>query len=207
MHDTQITHTQVIEGGFADPVLAGQRAFKAVMDALSRPGTLQRLPNEAQPPHPLDPGLAEIALTLCDHDTPVWLDSMLATAPAVADWLAFHVGAPLTNDPAMAAFAFASSADTLPAFARFALGTDEYPDRSTTIVLAIPALTGGPALTLRGPGIQGEDSLSPAGLPDDFVAQWAENRERFPRGIDLLLVGSDGLVGLPRTTRIAFGGR
>lgn len=202
-----MSDTQIIDGGFADPVLAGQRAFKAVMDALSRPGTVQPLPNEARPPHPLDPGLAEIALTLCDHDTPVWLDSILADAPAVADWLAFHVGAPLTSDPAAAAFAFASSAETLSAFPHFALGTDEYPDRSTTIVLAIPALTGGPTLTLRGPGIKGEASIAPTGLPADFAAQWAENREAFPRGIDLLLVAPEGLVGLSRTTRIEIGGR
>lgn len=202
-----MSETQIIEGGFADPVLAGQRAFKAVMDALSRPGTMQRLPGEARPPQPLDPGLAEVALTLCDHDTPVWLDAVLAATPAVADWLAFHVGAPLTSDAAGAAFAFASSAAALPALSHFALGTDEYPDRSTTIVLAIPALTGGPTLTLRGPGIKGEASVAPTGLPADFAAQWAENREAFPRGIDLLLVAPEGLVGLPRTTRIEFGGR
>ena len=196
---------QIIEGGFADPVLAGQRAFKAVMDALSHPGTVQRLPGEARPPHPLSPGLAEIALTLCDHDTPVWLDPVLAAAPAVADWLAFHVGAQLTRDPAGAAFAFASSAATLSAFSLFALGTDEYPDRSTTVVLAIPALTGGPTLTLRGPGIKGEASIAPTGLPEDFAAQWAENRAQFPRGIDLLLLAPEGLVGLPRTTRIELG--
>lgn len=201
MHDTL-----VIEGGFADPVLAGQRAFKAIMDALARPGTLQPLPGEANPPQPLMPGLAEVALTLCDHDTPVWLDPVLSAAPAIADWLAFHVGAPLTSNPAAAAFALASSADRLPPFSHFALGTDEYPDRSTTIVLAVPALTGGPALTLRGPGIKGEAAISPAGLPNDFVTQWAENREQFPRGIDLLLVGPEGLIGLPRTTRIELGG-
>ena len=81
MHDTI-----AIEGGFADPVIAGQRAFKAVMDALARPGTIQRLPNEARPPAPLPQGLAEIALTLCDHDSPVWLDAGLVSENAVCDW-------------------------------------------------------------------------------------------------------------------------
>lgn len=199
MHDTI-----AIEGGFADPVIAGQRAFKAVMDALARPGTIQRLPNEARPPAPLPQGLAEIALTLCDHDSPVWLDAGLVSENAVCDWLRFHSGATLMNAPAEADFAFVIG--DLPPLATFALGSDEYPDQSTTIVLALPSLTAGPALTLRGPGIKQTAIINPAGLPGDFLTRWAENREQFPRGIDLLLVGPEGLIGLPRTTRISQGG-
>jgi alpha-D-ribose 1-methylphosphonate 5-triphosphate synthase subunit PhnH len=197
--------TQVIEGGFADAVLAGQRAFKAVMDALARPGTVQQLPGEASPPAPMPQGLAEIALTLCDHDSPLWLDAGLAAEAAVADWLRFHTGAPITADAGAADFAFAASG--LPGLDGFARGSDEYPDRSTTIVLAVPALEGGPALTLRGPGIKEKAVIAPTGLPEDFVAQWAENRAQFPRGIDLLLVAPEGLIGLPRSTRIEHGGR
>lgn len=192
-----------IEGGFADPVIAGQRAFKAVMDALSRPGTLQRLPNEARPPAPLPQGLAEVALTLCDVKSPVWLDAGLVSENAVSEWLRFHTGATLMNAPAEADFAFVIG--DLPPLASFALGSDEYPDQSTTIVLALPSLSTGPALTLRGPGIKDTATINPAGLPGDFLTQWAENREQFPRGIDLLLVGREGLIGLPRTTRISLG--
>ena len=39
-----------------------------------------------------------MALTLCDHDTPVWLDPVLAASEAVAGWLRFHTGAPLVTD-------------------------------------------------------------------------------------------------------------
>jgi len=203
MHDALAQDSLAIEGGFADPVIAGQRAFKAVMDALSRPGTLQRLPNEAAPPAPLPQGLAEIALTLCDHDSPVWLDPGLVSENAVADWLRFHTGATLVNKPVEADFAFVIGA--LPPLSSFALGSDEYPDRSTTIVLSLPSLTAGPQLVLRGPGIKTEAIISPAGLPGDILTQWGENREQFPRGIDLLLVGPEGLIGLPRTTRISLG--
>lgn len=198
-------HALAIEGGFADPVIAGQRAFKAVMDALSRPGTLHQLPAEATSPAPLPQGLAEIALTLCDHDSPVWLDAGLVSEDAVADWLRFHTGAPLVNGTAEADFAFVIGA--LPPLASFALGSDEYPDQSSTIVLALPSLTTGPQLVLRGPGIRTEAIISPAGLPGDFLTQWAKNRQQFPRGIDLLLVAPEGLIGLPRTTRIAPGGQ
>jgi len=196
MHDVL-----AIEGGFADPVLAGQRAFKAVMDALARPGTVQRLPGEANPPAPLPQGLAEIALTLCDHDSPVWLDAGIDSQTGVREWLGFHTGAPIVAEPAQADFAFVTG--KLPPLSGFALGSDEYPDRSTTIVLSIPSLHGGPALVLRGPGIRSESRIEPVGLGGDFFGQWAENRELFPRGVDLLLVAPEGLVGLPRTVRIS----
>jgi alpha-D-ribose 1-methylphosphonate 5-triphosphate synthase subunit PhnH len=39
-------------------------------------------------------------------------------------------------------------------------------------------------------------------MPGDVVAQRAENRARFPRGVDLLLVASGEVIGLPRTTRV-----
>ena len=199
--------TLAIEGGFADPVIAAQRGFKAIMDALARPGTLQQLPSEAVPPTPLPRGLAEIALTLCDHDTPTWLDPALAGESIVAEWLRFHTGAPVVSAVGEADFALVTSAAHLPKLSGFALGTDEYPDRSATICLAVPALTGGDTLQLRGPGINDVIAIAPQGLPTDFLAQWADNRALFPRGVDLLLVAAEGLIGLPRTTRISTGGQ
>lgn len=133
----------------------------------------------------------------------MWLDAGLVSENAVSEWLRFHTGATLMNAPAEADFAFVIG--DLPPLASFALGSDEYPDQSTTIVLALPSLSTGPALTLRGPGIKDTATINPAGLPGDFLTQWAENREQFPRGIDLLLVGREGLIGLPRTTRISLG--
>ena len=192
---------ETIEGGFADLVLDAQSVFRAVMEALARPGMVQTLTPDAVPPPPLTPELGAVALTLCDHDTPVWLDPVLAASPEVTGWIAFHCGAPITADPAAAQFALVSDAALLPSLQAFGQGTDEYPDRSTTVVLASGIATR--AVTLRGPGIK--DVLSTElPLPEgDFLAQWAENRERFPRGIDLLLVRSGAVIGLPRTTRIS----
>ena len=191
------THT--LDGGFADPVMQSQTAFRAIMDALANPGTVQDLVLGLTPPAPLTPELAAVALTLCDHDTPLWLDKDLAT-DAVLAWLRFHTSAPITSDRSQAMFAL--SRDPALVFADFAQGTDPYPDRSTTIVLAISALTGGQIITLAGPGIDGSTSIAPQGLPADFPVQWAENRAQFPRGVDLLLVADGQLLGLPRTTRI-----
>ena len=196
-----------LEGGFAAPVLDAQRGFRALMDALANPGTMRPLDLGLTPPAPLTPELGAVALTLCDHDSPLWLDRRLAGSAAVSAWLRFHTGAPVVDDPAAAHFALATGAEDLPLLNSFSLGSDQYPDRSTTVVLALPALNGGSPLTLRGPGIKEEQTISPVGLPGDFLAQWLENRAQFPRGVDLLLVADGAVIGLPRSTRISEEGR
>ena len=86
---------------------------------------------------------AAIAFALFDHDTPVWLDAALAAAPDVAAWLRFRTGAPIVTDQAAAAFALVSEPARLPPFDEFNLGTAEYPDRSTTIILQVAGFAQG----------------------------------------------------------------
>jgi len=195
----------ILEGGFSSPVLNSQTAFRAVMDALANPGTVQKLVAPLSTHRRLGPELVSILLTLSDHDTPIWLDDTLRSDPAVTEFIAFHTGAPVVAEPGRAMFAFASAAAALPRLDQFNLGTQEYPDRSTTIVLAVEALTGGEQLVVSGPGIKDHDHINLVGLPEDFFAQWSANRELFPRGIDLLLVADGAVIGLPRTTRISEG--
>ena len=194
-----------LDGGFADPVLQSQTAFRAIMDALANPGTVHSLVTPASLRSSMPAELASTLLTLSDHDTSIWLDDRLRGDKAVLEFVSFHTGAPVVREPGRAVFAFATGAEHLPRFDQFNLGTQEYPDRSTTIVLAVPALTGGETLITRGPGIKDHGHISPVGLPGDVVAQWAANRELFPRGIDLLLVADGAVMGLPRSTRISEG--
>jgi alpha-D-ribose 1-methylphosphonate 5-triphosphate synthase subunit PhnH len=193
-----------LDGGLAEPVFGAQIVFRAIMDALANPGRQQTLDHALTAPAGLPPELAAVALTLCDHDTLLWLDPSLLENETIVSWLRFHTAAPLTTDPGRAQFALVADLSSLPPLERFALGTDEYPDRSTTIALALPALSGGADLTLRGPGINDHWHIAPAGLPADFVAQWTANRNLFPRGIDLLLAAEGQLIGLPRSTRITL---
>lgn len=191
--------TRSLDGGFTDPVLQSQGVFHALMHALANPGMRRDMALSLAPPSPLTAELAAVALTLCDHDTLLWLDPGLANA-AVLDWLRFHTGAPIIRQRDLAAFAFCQSGAL--ELSQFQQGTDFYPDRSTTIVLPVSFGGAGEALDVSGPGIDGAIALAVAGLPPDFPTQWHENMAQFPRGVDLLLVGDGQVVGLPRTTRI-----
>lgn len=194
--------TETLDGGFADPVFAAQGVFRAVMDAMARPGSIRRLPALPTPPSPLTPAGAAVALTLCDHETAVWLDPALQASRAAVAWLGFHAGAPLARTPAEAQFAVVSAPGDCIALENFAQGTQEYPDRSATLIFQVETLSGGQPLVLRGPGIAAAAAIAPGPLPRHFVEQWRQNGARFPRGVDIILAAREGIACLPRTTRI-----
>lgn len=190
--------TEALSGGFENPVFGAQAIFRAVMNAMARPGTIETCDMDPQAPYPFGTAQAAIALTLCDHDTPVWLSPRLAT-PAIKGWMAFHTGAGIAPSTASARFAFFDQDDASPDFSGFAAGSQEYPDRSATLVLDLPSLSGGQALVARGPGIDGERMIAPEGLPNDFPKRWAANRSVSPRGIDLILCSGTDILCLPRS--------
>ena len=90
----------------------------------------------------------------------------------------------------------------MPPLSGFALGTPEYPDRSTTLILQVETLADGRALTLSGPGIRETRGIAPQPLPGHFEMQWRENNALYPRGVDIILAAPDAVACLPRTTRI-----
>jgi alpha-D-ribose 1-methylphosphonate 5-triphosphate synthase subunit PhnH len=194
-----------LPAGFADKVLSAQSTFRAVMDAMARPGSVQRIRVAAGTPAPMMQGTAAIALTLFDHDTPVWLDGAMSATSDVAKWLKFHTSAPVIADSSASSFAVIGDAQNLPPLDRFALGSNEYPDRSTTLILQIDSLTSGPAFELTGPGIDGAAVLQ-ATIPANLLDQLEINATLFPRGIDVVLVHDDAVVAIPRTTRLAAQG-
>ncbi|MDP3381932.1 MAG: phosphonate C-P lyase system protein PhnH, partial [Phenylobacterium sp.] len=140
-----------------------------------------------------------VALTLFDFETLVWLDPALAESEAEG-WLRFHCGCPLTTDAQSAAFAIVTDMAKAPNLAAFNQGDAKYPDRSTTVILQVPSLEGGPTVTLSGPGIQTTTDIAPQGLPQDFWTQIETNQAQFQFGVDVLLVSGDQLLALPRTT-------
>ena len=186
--------------GFSAPVTDAQAVFRAALDALARPGRPVSLPAAGLvPPGPLTPELAALALALADADAPLWLDPQLARSAAVTGYLRFHTGARLVADPEEAAFALISDPAATPDFETFAQGTDQYPDRSTTLILAVESFSSA-GITLEGPGIQGQVSFGADPLPPDFVARLHANRTLFPRGLDLLLAGAGHVLGIPRSS-------
>lgn len=190
-----MTAQQHLDGGFADPAREAARAFRSVLQALARPGRIETLGTVA-PPAPCSPAAGALLLTLCDGTTPVHL-APSHDRPDLRDWIVFHTGAPFVDAEA-AAFALGDWASLAP-LDRFAVGTPEYPDRSATLIVEMPALDASGS-RLTGPGIETEAYLS---LPETAV--FRANRARFPLGFDCFFTSGDKVAGLPRSTRVEEG--
>lgn len=181
-----------LQGGFTDAPVQSSRAFRAVLDVLARPGTIATL-DGAAPPAPLSTAAGTLLLTLADATTPVHL-APSHDAPDVRAWLTFHTGAPFA-DAGAATFAVGTW-DSLQPVQRFPVGTPEYPDRSATLIVEVPALAPeGPRLT--GPGIRDTAHLS---LPETTVLR--ANHALFPLGFDTFLTAGNRIAGLPRSTAV-----
>jgi alpha-D-ribose 1-methylphosphonate 5-triphosphate synthase subunit PhnH len=201
-----MTMVAELPAGFADKVLSAQSTFRSVMEAMARPGSVQRIVAATGAPAAMMRGTAAIALTLFDHDTPIWLDPWMFETSDVTKWLRFHTGAPVIADSSICSFALIGDARVLPPLERFAFGSNEYPDRSTTLILQVESLMQGESFELCGPGIDGTAVLQAAIELPDLFERLAVNAALFPRGIDVVLVHDDTIVAIPRTTRLVAKG-
>jgi alpha-D-ribose 1-methylphosphonate 5-triphosphate synthase subunit PhnH len=181
-----------LSGGFADTPIEAARAFRQILEAMARPGSIRQVAGAA-PPAPLSVAAGTVLLTLVDPTTRLHLAGA-ADCPDVRDWVAFHLGAPLV--PAEEADFALGTWEALHPVSRFRIGEPDYPDRSATLIVEMDRLVNhGPALA--GPGIELVTWLN---LPE--TAAFRANRALFPLGFDTILTSGDRIAGLPRSTRV-----
>lgn len=182
-----------LAGGFENPAIQSAHAFRTVMQAMARPGTLHDIVG-AEPPAPLSTAAGSVLLTLCDTDTPVFLAGDAENAD-VRTWLAFHTGAPMT-EPSQCMFAVGAWDDLLP-LSSYSIGTPEFPDRSATLIVECSEINSSGTI-LRGPGIKSQTALS---LPE--TEAFRSNHALFPLGLDFILASGTKLAALPRSTEVS----
>ena len=198
---------QQILPGFSNPVHNSQQWYRAVLDSMSRPGKLSMQGNAlvAKAPYPMTPVSASVALSLLDHETYVWIHESSPESierKELATWLQFHCGCPFVAEPERAMFAFIADGKNLPDLTCFAIGTPEFPDRSTTLIIQVQSLAGGEKYSLQGPGIDTEKTLKVSGLKSTFWQAQQANNVTFPQGFDTILTAPEGVVCIPRSVSI-----
>jgi alpha-D-ribose 1-methylphosphonate 5-triphosphate synthase subunit PhnH len=198
-----ITDTHLTGLGAALSPAESQLAFRAVLDALARPGLPARLPVPEARGVPLPPVVLPL-LALADLGTGVCL--LGADDVPERDWAGALSTA--TSAPRVplegARLVGAAGPISGEEIRRLRRGTALAPEDGALLALAVAALAGGPRRWwLSGPGVPGRRAISPLGVPDEFLAARADAVAGYPAGIDVLLVAPDGgLLGLPRTTTI-----
>ena len=185
--------------GFADPVGESQACFRAVLQALSRPGSVHDAGRGLTPPAGLAAATAAVLLTLVDAETPLHIATAFAGA---RDWIAFHCGALPGDSGSRGGFLLC---DALPDLATVNAGTDEGPEDSATPILQIAGFDAGTPFVLAGPGLERPVRVRIQGLPTDFADIWAANHALYPRGVDLILCAGARVAAFPRSLRIEEG--
>ncbi len=187
--------------GFDHAAFDSNAVFRALLDAMSRPGRIYDLPVSVSAPDGLSQATTATLLAMADMDTTVWLSPNCATK-AAGDHLKFHCGCPISTDVKQADFAVAGISDDLSFVTDLAVGNAEYPDQSATLILMVGEISDAPAMTLTGPGIKDTHSLAIKDLPQSFHAWRAENHHLFPCGVDVIFASETQIAALSRTTRI-----
>ncbi|MGD0622379.1 MAG: phosphonate C-P lyase system protein PhnH [Thermacetogeniaceae bacterium] len=191
-----------LESNF-DQVFTSQQIYRLLLDAMARPGkivTLARL--EIDPPEGLSWSIAGLAFTLLDQET------TFAALPDHESWghyLCLNTG---SRQAAVseAEFIIIDGRVDLPELLVVNRGDLLFPDRGATLMVMVSSVGGAGAdtrLTLQGPGIPGQASLTLGGLcPGNLERVQTLNRE-FPLGVDLMISDNRGaLVCIPRSSAI-----
>ena len=181
-----------------DAVHDSRRAFLCCMRAQCAPGTaVGPLPLPGLMTDPRLDAAAAVLLTLLDSTTPVAASG--AAARDVVAAVCTVTGSPVVGVPD-AEFVLVVG-DPADAIRRAPRGDRDRPEAGATVVVVDDTQE---TLTLVGPGIPSHRLSTPA-LSVEARRERESANAALPCGVDLLLVGDDGVLALPRTVRIVEG--
>lgn len=168
-----------------------QTHFRILLEAMSRPGSVQTLSITPQ----AGPTALAVLATLLDGAVSLADPHGLLSEQ---DWAMLQT----QQKPATEAEYIICNGATTPDFTPL-LGTLQSPEQSATIVLMVESLSqGDTSIRLSGAGINGTRKCSLQGLNPE----WLNCREdwvcSFPLGVDLILVDGKEVMAIPRTSRI-----
>lgn len=174
---------------------ASQRTFRAMLDALARPGRTGRL----HPPSGV-PAALVVALALADVD----VTTHVLTGADELDWAEVLRAATGTRAVELehADIVVALRPPTPDEIRSLRRGRPDAPELGARLSLAVESLGSGDVLlTMRGPGVPVVRELEVGGVDAPVLEAIAAVNRRFPAGIDTFLVAADGVIaGIPRST-------
>jgi alpha-D-ribose 1-methylphosphonate 5-triphosphate synthase subunit PhnH len=186
--------------GFLNPVLGPQKTFRAIIEAMARPGQLIRIKCKVNRPEMLNLASAAVCLTLLDDETPLWTD--LSWNCSAVNWFQVHCGCSLVTEPCMADFALITRPADMPPLDDFRIGNEQHPESAATLIVEVEGFNDANGKVLGMPGIKPTTHFAPEGIAGDFWEQWQLQAAFFPLGVDILFTCGDRLAALPRTTEL-----
>lgn len=190
-----------------DEVFDAQQHFRLIMDSMARPGKLNVLNGVAiDPPTSLNRASALIGLALLNADVTYYA---AGNPDAVASYFVTNVASQLAGAE-KADFLFLPGQSASDALEQAKIGTLSYPETNAFVVIDVAAISDEPqldsiALTLRGPGVNGERRVFVQGLNPDLLLTIRERNAEYPLGLDTILTdANDQILCIPRSNQFVF---
>ncbi len=187
-----------------DMVFDCQQIFKALMNALARPGHIETMAPQIEKLETDHAALLAAGLTLLDN----WRSFYVCgDAPELAQELKeMTYGVPAEPEKADYVFlprGYQNQKSIREMLESVKIGTLPEPHKSATLFIELDQLCGGPETTLTGPGINGAITVT---LPEEG-RQWLVERQamafEFPCGVELYFITPQGqIMGIPRKIKV-----
>ncbi len=204
---------------------ATQRAFRALLQAMSHPGRIYPLSGDTDNTIGLtgEAGLMLVLRTLLDHEVRFGIAGV--SAESLEKTVSRLTGC-RSAAVADADFVIVPEGKSNGGIRQAKRGTREYPDSGATVIYVVQSLKGGvgfdasessenssfvlteapvPAATvvLKGPGIKGGISVAIVGTSPEELSDIKEMTLDFPLGIDCIFIdGAGRMMCIPRSTQI-----
>jgi alpha-D-ribose 1-methylphosphonate 5-triphosphate synthase subunit PhnH len=177
-----------------------QSVFRALINCMSRPGTIGSLPLNTLQSSP-NPAVTAIVRCLVDHEVSF---SVVNGDRVFSEQLLRFTGS-RQAEPDSADFIIEMDPTSIDAVNSAKIGTDEFPNESATVIVSVDSLASGPlTIHLTGPGVKSRRSLPVRGVTSAVVRAISDRNQDFPLGIDVVLVDADGRIAcIPRTSAIS----
>ena len=166
--------------------------FRQLMNAVAYPGGTFEL-TRCDVPDGISSAAGSIILNLCDYTNCIYL-AKSHHREEIIRWITFHTGAKITASD-MCDFAIGEWSE-LKKVDNFKLGTAEYPDRSSTLIVDQSDIDFR-HVYIQGPGIKIKKKCK---LPE--VDLFNENNNKFPIGLDFYFTNDQKIMVINRTTKV-----
>jgi alpha-D-ribose 1-methylphosphonate 5-triphosphate synthase subunit PhnH len=194
-----------------DQVFDGQKHYRTLLQATSRPGSIGQLDDASlEVPPQLNRATALLVMALLSGDVKYYLDRADSSAE---DFILRETSARPT-EPAQADFLIFPDPGSFEALGKAKTGTLSYPDLGATVIVQAEAISPAPVagalrLDLTGPGIRNRAEIYVRGLSKALFEVLRERNAEFPMGVDAFLTcdslsAGPCVLALPRTVRIQF---
>ena len=191
-----------------DTVFDAQQHFRLLLDSMARPGKINSFPaTDILPPEGLGQAAALTAFALLNPDVTYYIAA--DNRDDIAAYLLVNT-ASRQADISVADYIFLQEGHDALGLSEARIGTPIYPEDSATLIAGAILVSEQPhegslAITLKGPGVNGEAKVFVSGINAGLLDFVNEQNAEYPLGTDLIITDRhNNILCIPRSNKFTY---